>query len=222
MLLDANLLLYAVDRTSPFHTTAKAWLSEQFNGSRRVGIPWQSLVAFVRISTHPRASANPLGPDEALGFVEDWLAEDTAWTPVPGRGHARIFTDLVITGHLTGNLVSDAHLAALAIEHGLTLCSNDSDFARFPGLNWTNRCGEPDSPQRRHRCRGGRIGARLERPTKFSHARILCTIAGPLRSTLESGTGSLRCDGDVGAPRTWSGDAAAHDGRGGSDDAQRT
>jgi toxin-antitoxin system PIN domain toxin len=138
MLLDANLLLYAVDRASPYHTAAASWLSEQLNGPRRVGLPWQSLVAFVRISTHPRASANPLSPKDALGFVDDWLAQEGAWTPVPGPGHARIFAGFVAGQHLTGNLVSDAHLAALAVEHGLTLCSNDSDFARFPGLNWTN------------------------------------------------------------------------------------
>jgi len=138
MLLDANLLLYAVDRASPYHVAAAAWLTEQFNGPRRVGLPWQSLVAFVRISTHPRASANPLSPQDALDFVGDWLTQDVAWTPIPGHGHARVFTEFVAGQHLTGNLVSDAHLAALAVEHGLTLYSNDSDFARFPGLSWTN------------------------------------------------------------------------------------
>ena len=81
MLVDANLLLYAVDRKSPFHTGAAEWLTEQLNGPRRVGLPWQSLVAFVRISTHPRASAAPLDPGEALRHVQDWLAPDVAWTP---------------------------------------------------------------------------------------------------------------------------------------------
>jgi toxin-antitoxin system PIN domain toxin len=138
MLLDANLLLYSVDRASPYHVATVAWLTEQFNGPRRVGLPWQSLVAFVRISTHPRASANPLSPQDALSFVEDWLAQDMAWIPIPGHGHARVFTEFVSGQHLSGNLVSDAHLAALAVEHGLTLYSNDSDFARFPGLSWAN------------------------------------------------------------------------------------
>jgi toxin-antitoxin system PIN domain toxin len=138
MLLDANLLLYSVDRASPYHVAAATWLTEQFNGPRRVGLPWQSLVAFVRISTHPRASANPLSPQDALGFVEDWLAQDMAWIPIPGHGHVRVFAEFVAGQHLTGNLVSDAHLAALAVEHGLTLYSNDSDFARFPGLSWAN------------------------------------------------------------------------------------
>lgn len=143
MLVDANLLLYAVDRTSPFHESAERWLVDRFNGPRRVGLPWQSLVAFVRISTHPRASAHPLSPRDATGFVAEWLSQPGAWTPVAGGGHAEIFADFVAGQHLTGNLVSDAHLAALAVEHGLTLCSNDSDFARFPGLSWTNPLTSP-------------------------------------------------------------------------------
>ena len=138
MLVDANLLLYAVDRSSPHHERAAGWLTEQLNGPRRIGLPWQSLVAFARISTHPRAAAKPLTGSRAADFVREWLAAEVVWTPVPGEGHADIFTRFVTEQHLTGNLVSDAHLAALAVEHGLTLCSNDSDFARFPGLSWMN------------------------------------------------------------------------------------
>jgi toxin-antitoxin system PIN domain toxin len=138
MLVDANVLLYAVDRKSPFHQAALDWLTEQLNGPRRVGLPWQALVAFIRISTHPRASATPLDPREALGYVEDWLAPDVAWIPTPGEQHAVLLADLVDRYQLRGNLVSDAHLAALAIEHGLTLFSADTDFARFRELSWTN------------------------------------------------------------------------------------
>jgi toxin-antitoxin system PIN domain toxin len=138
MLLDANVLLYAVDRSSPFHDTAAEWLTDQLNGPRRVGIPWQSLVAFLRISTHPRASASPLQPDDALGYVDDWLAADVAWVPVPGPRHGVLLAELIRRHQLRGNLISDAHLAALAMEHGLTLVSADSDFARFTGLGWTN------------------------------------------------------------------------------------
>jgi uncharacterized protein len=138
MLLDANVLLYAVDRASPLHDRAADWLTEQLNGPRRVGMPWQSLVAFLRISTHPRASASPLQPEDALGFVDDWLAADVVWVPVPGPRHWTLLADLVRRHHLQGNLISDAHLAALAQEHGLTLVSADSDFARFPGVAWTN------------------------------------------------------------------------------------
>lgn len=138
MIIDANLLLYAVDRSSPFHDTCSRWLTEQMNGTRRVGFPWQSLVAFVRIGTNPRASANPLSMRFALNCVEAWLESDLAWIPTPGPEHAAVFVDLVSRYHLTGKLVSDAHLAALAIEHGVPLCSADSDFARFAELTWDN------------------------------------------------------------------------------------
>ncbi|MGI8627811.1 MAG: TA system VapC family ribonuclease toxin [Geodermatophilaceae bacterium] len=138
MLVDANILLYAVDSTSPFHARAADWMSEQLNGPRRVGFPWQSLVAFLRISTHPRASARPLAPKIAARFVEDWLDSDVAWIPQPGPGHASVLAGLIRTHQLRGNLISDAHLAALAIEHGLTMCSADTDFARFTELAWMN------------------------------------------------------------------------------------
>lgn len=138
MLVDANILLYAVDETSPFHPAARDWLSGALNGCRRVGLPWMSLVAFVRISTHPRASLHPLQPAEATAFVDDWLAAGTAWIPHPGSAHAALFASLVEQGGLTGNLVTDAHLAAIAFEHGLEVVSADSDFARFTGLRWSN------------------------------------------------------------------------------------
>jgi len=138
MLIDANLLLYAVDRTSPFHQVASGWLTDQFNGPRRVALPWQSLVAFLRISTNPRAYTSPLTVDDAMGILDDWLALDVVWVPTPGSQHSRLFTGLVRRHQLQGNMISDAHLAALAIEHGLTLCSADTDFARFPELGWVN------------------------------------------------------------------------------------
>jgi toxin-antitoxin system PIN domain toxin len=138
MLVDANVLLYAVDRTSPFHEVAASWLTEQLNGPRRVGLPWQSLVAFLRISTHPRASASPLQPDDAVSYVEEWLSADVAWVPVAGPRHGTLLMELIRRHHIGGNLVSDAHLAALAMEHGLSVVSADSDFARFTGLVWTN------------------------------------------------------------------------------------
>jgi len=96
------------------------------------------LVAFARISTHPRASATPLAPGEALRHIQDWLTPDVAWTPAPGPHHGALLADLIDRYQLHGNLVSDAHLAALAIEHGLTLYSADSDFARFRELSWTS------------------------------------------------------------------------------------
>lgn len=138
MLVDANILLYAVDTRNPFHARAAHWLSEQLNGSRRVGFPWQSLVAFLRISTHPRASDHPLDPATAARCIEEWLEAEVAWIPVPGPGHASVLTELIRTHQLRGNLISDAHLAALAIEHGLTMCSADTDFARFTEVAWLN------------------------------------------------------------------------------------
>ena len=138
MLIDANILLFAVDETSKFNDRAATWLAQMLNGSARVGFPWQSLVAFVRISTHPRASEKPLSPTEAWGFVEDWLASDVAWIPAPTERHAETLGRLVTGYELRGNLVSDAHLAALAIEHGLAVCSADTDFARFSGIRWIN------------------------------------------------------------------------------------
>jgi len=141
MLLDANLLLFAADADSPYHGPAATWLTAQLNGPRRVGLPWQSLGAFLRISTHPRASERPLSPPEAWAQVQDWLAADTAWIPQPTDRHAEVLGGLVTSYQLRGNLVSDAQLAAIAIEHGLTLYSADTDFARFRGLRWENPLG---------------------------------------------------------------------------------
>jgi toxin-antitoxin system PIN domain toxin len=138
MIVDANVLLYAVDASSPFHRSARDWLETSLNEPVRVGLPWASLLAFQRISTHPRASARPLTPHEAWSFVAEWLDADATWVPVPGERHAEILSGLIVAGDLRGNLVTDAHLAALAIEHGVGVCSADSDFARFPQISWVN------------------------------------------------------------------------------------
>ncbi|MDN5571459.1 MAG: PIN domain-containing protein [Propionibacteriaceae bacterium] len=138
MLVDANILLYSVDEASPFHAKASAWLTAALNGPRRVGLPWQSLWAYLRIATNPRASLAPMTPGEAWENVDAWLAAPAAWTPAPGPGHAEILRDLATRLDLRAGLVSDAALAALALEHGLAIVSADSDFARFPGLMWIN------------------------------------------------------------------------------------
>ena len=138
MLVDANVLLYAVDEQSRAHSAARNWLEEALNGSRRIGLPWQSLMAFVRIVTHPRALPTPLTPADAWSFVADWLDAPAAWVPQPGRGYREIVGRLVCELDLRGNLVSDALLAALALEHGLTIVSADTDFARFRELTWLN------------------------------------------------------------------------------------
>ncbi|MGL4744341.1 MAG: TA system VapC family ribonuclease toxin, partial [Dermatophilaceae bacterium] len=104
----------------------------------RVGLPWPTLLAFVRIRTNPRAFAEPLTAAEAWQYVEEWLAAPAAWLPVPTRGHTGILGDLVRRHHLVGNALPDGHLAALAIEHGVPVCSADSDFARFAEVRWVN------------------------------------------------------------------------------------
>lgn len=136
MIVDANVLIYAVDEASPFHETSRAWLTSAMGGVERVGLPWASLLAFQRIITHPRVAARPLTARQAWGHVTDWLTADRAWIPVPGAAHAQILGSLLADGDQRGNLVTDAHLAALAIEHGTGICSFDSDFARFPTLRW--------------------------------------------------------------------------------------
>jgi uncharacterized protein len=138
MLVDANILLFAVDQDSPFHHDAAAWLSDRLNGVRRVGLPWQSLRAFLRISTHPRALERPLSPADAWEFVEEWLAVDSVWIPQPTERHREVLGAMITTYQLRGNLVRDAGLAALAIEHGLVVISADTDFARFNEIRWEN------------------------------------------------------------------------------------
>lgn len=138
MLLDANLLLYAVHSRAPHHRAAAAWLTEQLNGPRRVGLPWQSLAAFLRISTHPRAFERPLDGPTAWQRVADWLQAPAAWIPQPGTEHAALLGQLIARHDVRGNLVPDAQLAALALEHGLTICSADTDFARFTEIRWHN------------------------------------------------------------------------------------
>jgi uncharacterized protein len=138
MLVDANILLFAVDTRSPSHARSREWLTEQLNGMRRVALPWLSLSAFVRISTNPRGSDRPLTPAEAWGHVEEWLAADPAWIPNPTDHHARVLGSLITKYELRGNLVTDAQIAALAIEHGLTVFSADTDFARFSEIRWVD------------------------------------------------------------------------------------
>ena len=138
MLVDANILLFAVDDSSPFHAAAAEWIVEQLNGSRRVGLPWQVLGAFLSIATNPRAAEHPLSPDEAWAQVDEWLSADVAWIPGPTERHADVLRSLVLSHQLRGNLVSDAQLAALAVEHGLTIYSGDTDFARFREVEWEN------------------------------------------------------------------------------------
>jgi hypothetical protein len=138
MLLDANILVFAVNEAAPEHERARDWLESSLNGNRRVGLPWESLVAFVRLVTNPRVVPRPLSAGDAWGIVESWLAAPVAWIPVPTDRHAAVLGDLVQRYRPAGKMVPDAHLAALAIEHGAEIVSADTDFARFTEIRWSN------------------------------------------------------------------------------------
>lgn len=136
--LDANLLVYAYAAGAPPHQAAREWLDERLNGPARVGLPWPSLLAFVRLATNPRVFSKPVPIERAWAQVKDWLAARAVWIPQPRERHTEVLGSLLTLTRARANLVPDAHLAALAIEHGLVLCSTDGDFARFPGLSFEN------------------------------------------------------------------------------------
>ena len=136
MILDANVLLYAVDSSSPQHEAGREWLETALNGHQRVGLPWQTIGAFLWISTHPRVMTSPLTAATARTFVDDWLACDVAWVPPVDHHSWQLLRELLADRRVTGNLVNDAQLAAVAIHHGVPVVSTDSDFARFPGVRW--------------------------------------------------------------------------------------
>lgn len=135
---DVNLLLYALDAASPHHARAKPWLEQALSGTEPVGFAWPVLLAFLRLSTRAQLFDNPLKPAEAFDVIEGWLAQPPALVLHPTERHSGILRGLVLPLGTAGNITTDAHLAALAIEHGGEVCSADTDFARFPGLRWTN------------------------------------------------------------------------------------
>jgi toxin-antitoxin system PIN domain toxin len=138
ILIDVNILVHASHAESDQNAPAHNWLDQQLNGSVQVGMPWHSLLGFLRIATNSRAFQRPLTMATAWQQVMHWLTADVVWVPAPTERHAEILGNLLAQLGVQGNLVPDAHLAALAIEHGLTLCSTDGDFARFPELRWLN------------------------------------------------------------------------------------
>ena len=135
---DLNLLVYAVDRESTEHDRALAWWNGALSGSETVGLAWSVLLGFVRLTTNPRVFRSPLSPEEALDYVDRWLGVGVTTVVEPTSRHAAVLRDLLARSGTGGNLVSDAHLAAIAIEHGAELCSADRDFGRFAGLSWVN------------------------------------------------------------------------------------
>ena len=138
ILVDANLLLYAANHSAPEHEAARNWLDEKLSGTARVGLPWPSVLAFVRLASNPLVVREPVAVAVAWRQVVDWLTSEGAWIPQPTERHADVLGELCAKPWMTARLVPDAHLAALAIEHGVTLCSTDGDFARFPDLEWVN------------------------------------------------------------------------------------
>ena len=138
ILVDANLLLYAKFSSFPEHTRANGWLDRKLNDPDRVALPWESLLAFLRLSTNTRMFPRPLSTAAAWRQVRSWLSLETIWCPAPTADHEAVLDTLLAPGGITPKLVMDAHLAALAIEHGLVLCSADGDFGRFAQLRWHN------------------------------------------------------------------------------------
>jgi toxin-antitoxin system PIN domain toxin len=138
ILVDANILLYAEDKESDQHETARIWWDHQLSGTNPVGLCWPVLSAFLRISTNVRLYQRPLTPTQATDRVQSWLEQPCVRILSPGEEHWTLFRRLVREQKATGNLVSDAHLAALALEHNAVLFSTDLDFAKFRDLKWEN------------------------------------------------------------------------------------
>jgi len=138
ILVDANILLYAENSLSEHHEAARVWWDEQLSGSGPVALCWPVLTAFIRIGTNARLHKRPLTLKEAVERVQSWLDQRCVTVVTPTNQHWDIFRRMLHAGNATANLVSDAHLAALAVEHNSTLASTDTDFARFRGLKWRN------------------------------------------------------------------------------------
>ena len=138
ILVDANLLLYAYDASAPQHEKAKRWWEQQLSNPAPVRLAWVTVLAFIRIGTNPRIFTEPLSIEEACAAVLAWFQCPMLTILDPGEHHWIILKDLLQHAQASGNLVMDAHLAALAIEHGAVLCSTDYDFSRFRGLTWEN------------------------------------------------------------------------------------
>jgi uncharacterized protein len=138
ILVDANLLVYAHVRSFPQHARAREWLDAQLSRNAPVGLPWASLLAFLRLVTNPRVFQQPEPMSAAWRQVGAWLGAEGVWIPQATERHHEVLGVLLAAAGVSANLVPDAHLAALAIEHGLLLCSADGDFARFADLRWLN------------------------------------------------------------------------------------
>lgn len=142
ILVDVNLLLYLKYKDMPQHPRAASWFEQAVRERWRIGLPWPSLLGFLRIGTSSRVYSQPMSITQAWEQVEEWLAMPGVWIPEPTERHAEILGQLLLSANAGAGLVADAHLAAIAIEHGLVVCSSDADFARFPGVRWVNPLSE--------------------------------------------------------------------------------
>lgn len=138
ILVDANLLIYAVDSDSAHHKKARRWLEDVLSRATPVGLAWVVILAFLRITTRAGILRRPLAPEQALAFADSWLEQPYVRAIEPGEGHWEVLRNLLRTVGAAGNLTSDAHLAAIALERGADVYSTDGDFARFPGVRHVN------------------------------------------------------------------------------------
>ena len=138
ILPDVNLLLYVHNQVATQHEAADRWFTEVFSGAEPIAFTWTTILGFLRVATNAKAYPNPMTVGEAVATLSDWLAHPAVVFLNAGERHWSILTGLIVAGDVRGPRITDAHLAALAIEHGATLCTTDRDFARFPGLKWRN------------------------------------------------------------------------------------
>jgi uncharacterized protein len=138
IILDVNILIYAVNRDATLHARTKSWLEAALSGTETIGIPWIVILAFLRLTTRPGLFRNPMPMDAAFDVLESWMEQPPVIIVDPGPRHRTILRGLLAAIGTGGNLTSDAHLAALALENRAELCSFDQDFLRFPDLKWRN------------------------------------------------------------------------------------
>ena len=135
---DINLLVYAYNSDAPHHPRARTWWETTLSSTRPVGLPWVAMLGYLRLMTSRSVLIDPYAPGEAIAHIRSWLERPNVLVLGPGSRHLDLVEDLMTAAHASGQHTTDVHLAALAIEHQAELCSNDSDFARFPGLRWSD------------------------------------------------------------------------------------
>jgi toxin-antitoxin system PIN domain toxin len=138
ILVDTNLLVFSHNADAEQHIQSRQWLEQQFASGARVGLPWHSLLGFIRLVSNPKIYSKAESPRDAWQQVRDWLILENVWIPQPTERHVRIMDEMFKSTRIGTQDVMDVHLAALAIEHGLILCSTDRDFVRYPTLRWFN------------------------------------------------------------------------------------